>query len=91
MGPISSGLGEIFMYTVSAQEGALQPNGEPYDLFALREIQDWIIKRQLILVDGVTEINTSGGFEKQYHVTPDPAKMLLWNITLPRLAICTMG
>ena len=85
MGPISSGLGEIFMYTVSAQEGALQPNGEPYDLFALREIQDWIIKRQLILVDGVTEINTSGGFEKQYHVTPDPAKMLLWNITLPDL------
>ncbi len=85
MGPITSGLGEIFMYTVSAQEGALQPNGEPYDLFALREIQDWIIKRQLILVDGVTEINTSGGFEKQYHVTPDPAKMLLWNITLPDL------
>lgn len=85
MGPISSGLGEIFMYTVSAEEGALQPNGAPYDLFALREIQDWIIKRQLILVDGVTEVNTSGGFEKQYHVTPDPAKMLLWGITLPQL------
>jgi heavy metal efflux system protein len=85
MGPISSGLGEIFMYTVRAEEGAVQPNGEPYDLFALREIQDWIIKRQLILVDGVTEINTSGGFEKQYHVTPDPAKMLRWGITLPEL------
>ena len=85
MGPISSGLGEIFMYTVSAEEGVLQPNGEPYDLFALREIQDWIIKRQLILVDGVTEVNTSGGFEKQYHVKPDPAKMLLWGITLPEL------
>ena len=85
MGPISSGLGEIFMYTVSAEAGALQSNGEPYDLFALREIQDWIIKRQLILVDGVTEVNTSGGFEKQYHVKPDPAKMLLWGITLPEL------
>ena len=85
MGPISSGLGEIFMYTVQAEEGAVQPNGEPYDLFALREIQDWIIKRQLILVDGVTEVNTSGGFEKQYHVTPDPAKMLRWGITLPAL------
>ncbi|MEZ5489299.1 MAG: CusA/CzcA family heavy metal efflux RND transporter [Gammaproteobacteria bacterium] len=85
MGPISSGLGEIFMYTVRAEEGAVQPNGEPYDLFALREIQDWIIKRQLILVDGVTEVNTSGGFEKQYHVTPDPAKMLRWGITLPEL------
>ena len=85
MGPISSGLGEIFMYTVRSDEGALQPNGQPYDLFALREIQDWIIKRQLILVDGVTEVNTSGGFEKQYHVTPDPAKMLRWGITLPAL------
>ena len=91
MGPISSGLGEIFMYTVSAEEGALAANGEPYDLFALREIQDWIIKRQLILVDGVTEVNTSGGFEKQYHVIPDPAKMLLWGITLPELVICIMG
>ncbi|MEQ8315080.1 MAG: CusA/CzcA family heavy metal efflux RND transporter [Gammaproteobacteria bacterium] len=85
MGPISSGLGEIFMYTVSAEDGAVQANGEPYDLFALREVQDWIIKRQLILVDGVTEVNTSGGFEKQYHVTPDPSKMLLWGITLPEL------
>ena len=85
MGPISSGLGEIFMYTVSAEDDAVQPNGEPYDLFALREIQDWIIKRQLILVDGVTEVNTSGGFEKQYHVTPDPTKMLRWGVTLPEL------
>lgn len=85
MGPISSGLGEIFMYTISAEDGAVQVNGEPYDLFALREIQDWIIKRQLILVDGVTEVNTSGGFEKQYHVTPDPTKMLRWGVTLPEL------
>ena len=85
MGPISSGLGEIFMYTITAEDGAIQANGEPYDLFALREIQDWIIKRQLILVDGVTEVNTSGGFEKQYHVTPDPTKMLRWGITLPEL------
>ena len=85
MGPISSGLGEIFMYTVQAEEGATQANGEPYDLFALREIQDWIIKRQLILVEGVTEVNTSGGFEKQYHVTPDPAKMLRYGISLTEL------
>lgn len=85
MGPIASGLGEIFMYTVKAEEGAKQVNGEPYDLFALREIQDWIIKRQLILADGVTEVNTSGGYEKQYHVTPDPSKMLRYGITLPEL------
>jgi cobalt-zinc-cadmium resistance protein CzcA len=82
MGPISTGLGEIFMYVVRAEEGTRQANGEPYDLFALREIQDWIIKRQLILVDGVTEVNTSGGYEKQFHVTPDPAKLLRWNLSM---------
>jgi cobalt-zinc-cadmium resistance protein CzcA len=82
MGPIATGLGEIFMYTVSAAPGALQPDGRPYDSTALREVQDWIIKPQLMLVDGVTEVNTSGGFEKQYHVTPDPAKLLQWNLSM---------
>ena len=85
MGPISSGLGEILMYTVRAEEGAIQANGEPHDLFSLREIQDWIIKRQLVLVDGVTEVNTSGGYEKQYHVTPDPSKLLRWEISMQQL------
>jgi len=85
MGPISTGLGEIFMYTVRAEDGAVQPNGEPYDLFALREIQDWIIKRQLILVEGVTEVNTSGGYAKQYHVTPDPTKLLQWGISMDQV------
>lgn len=85
LGPISSGLGEIFMYAVRAEEGALQENGEPYDLFSLREIQDWIIKRQLILVEGVTEVNTSGGYEKQYHVTPDPVKLLRWGISMEQV------
>jgi cobalt-zinc-cadmium resistance protein CzcA len=85
MGPIATGLGEIFMYTVVAEDGALQADGTPYDAFALREIQDWIIKRQLILVDGVTEVNTIGGFDKQYHVTPDPTKLLQWGISLQQV------
>jgi len=85
LGPISSGLGEIFMYAVKAEEGALQENAEPYDLFSLREIQDWIIKRQLILVEGVTEVNTSGGYEKQYHVTPDPVKLLRWGVSMEQV------
>jgi len=76
MGPISTGLGEIFMYTVDADFDATQKNGSPYDATALREIQDWIIKPQLALVKGVTEINTIGGFDKQYHITPSPRKML---------------
>lgn len=85
MGPISTGLGEIFMYTVTAEEGALQEDGQPYDAFALREIQDWVIKRQLILVEGVTEVNTSGGFDKQYQVQPDPTKLLRWGISMEQL------
>ena len=82
MGPISTGLGEIFMYTVEALPGATQENGQPFDSTALREIQDWIIKPQLALVSGITEINTIGGFDKQYHVQPDPQSMLAFGITL---------
>lgn len=82
MGPISTGLGEIFMYVVRAEGDGVQTDGEPWDLFALREIQDWIIKRQLILVEGVTEVNTSGGYEKQFHVTPDPSKLLRWGLSM---------
>lgn len=85
MGPISTGLGEIFMYTVSANPGAIQRDGSPYDSTALREIQDWIIRPQLVLVNGVTEINSVGGFEKQYHVTPDPTKLLRWQIAMEQV------
>jgi len=82
MGPIATGLGEIFMYTVEALPNATQPDGIPYDATALREIQDWIIKPQLALVAGVTEINTIGGFDKQYHVTPSPQKMLSFGASI---------
>lgn len=82
MGPIATGLGEIFMYSIQAKSGALQKNGEPYDIIALREIQDWIIKPQLALVKGIIEVNTIGGYEKQYHVTPWPEKMLAFNVSL---------
>ena len=81
MGPIATGLGEIFLYTISASEGAQQEDGAPYDSTALREIQDWIIKPQLALVPGVTEVNAIGGFRKQYHVTPDPQKLLTYGVT----------
>jgi len=82
MGPITTGLGEIFMYTVEALPDAMQADGSPYDAMALREIQDWIIKPQLALVPGVTEINTIGGFDKQYHVTPKPRKMLGFSVSM---------
>lgn len=86
MGPIATGLGEIFSYTVQADEDSLQPNGEPWDTTALREIQDWIIKPQMAQVRGVVEINTIGGFDKQYHVTPNPMKLLEHGITLQDIA-----
>ena len=85
MGPIATGLGEIFMYSLSAQAGATQEDGSPYDATALREIQDWIIKPQLLLVKGVTEINTIGGYAKQYHITPDPIKLLQYQVSLEDL------
>ncbi|WP_289285029.1 efflux RND transporter permease subunit, partial [Methylophaga sp. UBA1918] len=81
MGPIASGLGEIFVYTVSAHPEARQENGQPYDLTALREIQDWIIQPRLTRVPGITEVNTVGGYAKQYHIQPDPQKMLEFGIS----------
>ena len=85
MGPISTGLGEIFMYTVQAQPGAVQKNGKPYDATALREIQDWIIKPQLAQVKGVIEVNSIGGYNKQYHVLPDPKKLLYYRVSVEDL------
>ena len=85
MGPISTGLGEIFMYTVQAELGALMANGEPYTATSLREIQDWIIKPQLAQVKGVVEVNSIGGYNKQYHVTPDLTKLLHHKVSLEDL------
>lgn len=82
MGPIATGLGEIYMYTLRAEQNAMQKNGEPYDAMALREIHDWIVKPQLALVKGITEVNAIGGYVKQYHVNPDPQKMLNFDVGL---------
>ena len=82
MGPVSTGLGEIFMYTVSAEPDAVDDTGRAYDAVALREIQDWIIKPQLALVPGVIEVNSIGGYDKQYHVTPYPEKLLAHGLSI---------
>ena len=72
MGPISTGLGEIFMYTVEAISDARKKTEKDFSPADLRTIQDWIIKPQLRLTPGIVEINSIGGFEKQFHVLPDP-------------------
>lgn len=82
MGPISTGLGEIFLWTVEAEEGARKEDGTPYTPTDLRVIQDWIIKPQLRNVPGVAEINTIGGFAKQYQIAPDPKKLAAYKLTL---------
>jgi cobalt-zinc-cadmium resistance protein CzcA len=85
MGPTSTGLGEIFMWTVEAKEGALKPDGTPYSPMDLREVQDWIIKPQLRNVPGVNEINTIGGYVKQYQVAPSAEKLIARGLSLDDL------
>ena len=81
MGPISTGLGEIFMYAVAAKSDARNADGKPYTPTELRTIQDWIIKPQLRTVPGIVEVNTIGGYERQFHVLPDPAKLLAYKLS----------
>jgi len=82
MGPISTGLGEIYFYTVEADKNAKKENGFSYNLMDLLTIQEWIIVPQLRNLKGIVEINTIGGYEKQFHVKPYPQKLLSYNITI---------
>ena len=82
LGPISTGLGEIYLWTVETEDGATKPDGSPYTPMDLREIQDWVIKPQLRNVPGVTEINSIGGFAKEYLVAPIPEKLAAYGFTL---------
>jgi cobalt-zinc-cadmium resistance protein CzcA len=82
MGPVSTGLGEIYLWTVEARPGAKKADGTPYTPTDLREIQDWIIKPQLRNVAGVTEINSIGGYAKEYQVAPNPQRLASYGLTL---------
>lgn len=82
MGPISTGLGEIFMYTVEAQEDAKKADNTPYSATDLRTLQDWVIRPQLRNTPGVTEVNSIGGYERQIHITPNPAQLVALDLTL---------
>jgi cobalt-zinc-cadmium resistance protein CzcA len=82
MGPISTGLGEIYFYTVEADKDAKKEDGSSYNSMDLLTIQEWIIVPQLRNLKGIVEINTIGGYEKQFHVKPYPQKLLSYNITI---------
>lgn len=81
MGPISTGLGEIFMFSVEAKPNAKNSNGQPITATDLRTIQDWIVKPQLRSVPGLVEVNSIGGYERQFHVLPDPSKLMAYRLT----------
>ncbi|HDR8858849.1 cation transporter [Burkholderia territorii] len=82
MGPTSTGLGEIYLWTVEADAAARKPDGTRYTAADLRELQDWVVRPQLRNVRGVTEVNSIGGYVKEYRVAPNPAKLMSYGLTL---------
>jgi cobalt-zinc-cadmium resistance protein CzcA len=82
LGPIATGLGEIFMYTLESEPGALKDDGQPWTPTELRTLQDWVVRPQLRNLKGVTEVNTIGGYVRQIHITPDPARLVAYGLTL---------
>ncbi|HEU4778923.1 MAG TPA: CusA/CzcA family heavy metal efflux RND transporter [Steroidobacteraceae bacterium] len=74
LGPVTTGLGEIFMYTVEGES--------PWTQTELRTLQDWVIRPQLRTLKGVTEVNTIGGHVRQIHVMPDPARLIAYELTM---------
>jgi len=78
LGPISTGLGEIYQYVVRPKEGFQ----DQYDATELRTIQDWIVRRQLLGVEGVAEVSSFGGKLKQYEISVHPSKLQSYNITI---------
>jgi cobalt-zinc-cadmium resistance protein CzcA len=82
LGPVATGLGEIYMYTVESLPGALRPDGAEWTPTDLRTLQDWVVRPQLRQAPGVTEVNTIGGYARQVHVTPDPARLVAYGLAL---------
>lgn len=85
MSPVSTGLGEIYQWVLKTDPNAKKPDGTAYTPMDLREIQDWIVRPQLQRVKGVAEVNSIGGFEKTYVVSPDLNRMQQLNISLEQL------
>ena len=85
LGPIASGLGEVFTYAIKAGPDARRADGNEYNAEDLRTIQDWIIRPQLVKVPGITEINSFGGFAREYQVAPNPGKLLAYKVTIEDL------
>lgn len=85
LGPIATGLGEIFMFTVDAEPGAIDANGKLITPTDLRSAHDWIIRPQLLRVPGVVEVNPIGGYKREVLIGLQPEKMLAYGITQQEL------
>ncbi len=81
LGPIATGLGEIFMFTVDAEPGVTDKDGNLITPMELRSVHDWVIRPQLMRVPGVVEVNPIGGFERELVVAFDPEKLLTYGVT----------
>ncbi|MGK0473946.1 MAG: cobalt-zinc-cadmium resistance protein CzcA, partial [Candidatus Azotimanducaceae bacterium] len=81
LGPIATGLGEIFMFTVDSEPGALNADGSIVTPTDLRSVHDWIIRPQLLRVPGVVEVNPIGGYKREILVAIEPEKLLAFNLT----------
>src|SRR5262245_56705683 len=87
LAPITTGLGEVFFYTVDYSPGATNKPASRFDqLLELRQLQEWVIKPMLRSVPGIAEVNTSGGYEKQIVVLPNPEKMMSAGLSFDELA-----
>ncbi|MEO7774220.1 MAG: efflux RND transporter permease subunit, partial [Steroidobacteraceae bacterium] len=91
LGPIATGLGEIFMFTVDADLGARNADGSTVTPTDLRTVHDWIIRPQLLRVPGVVEINPIGGYRKEILIAPDPARLLSLGISHSELIAAIQG
>jgi cobalt-zinc-cadmium resistance protein CzcA len=82
MGPVATGLGEIFMFAIEPRPGATKPDGSAWTATDLRTLSDWVVRPQMRTIPGVAEVNTIGGYERQYHVTPNPAHLSALDLSL---------
>lgn len=87
LAPITTGLGEIYHYTVHYRDDAAEAPSDPVErLRELRLAQDYIVKPALRTVPGVTEVNTNGGYDRQFVITPDPVKLASTGLSIGELA-----
>ncbi|NJM51356.1 MAG: CusA/CzcA family heavy metal efflux RND transporter [Sphingomonadales bacterium] len=82
MGPIATGLGEIFMFAIEPKPGATKADGSSYTAEDLRTLSDWVVRPQMRTIPGVAEVNTIGGYERQYHITPNPTYLASLDLSL---------